>query len=826
MSVNPGRKWLAVIVAILWLTQLAEPAVAVTVRSGDHARFSRLVFEFNPASGWRLEPTEDGYHLTIGPVDGALDLSGVFRLISHKRLRSISPVSGDGGQWKLELAPSHHAEAVELRPGKLVIDIKPGRAAELAGVVSRPAKAPSEPASIVPVSGIAAQLPEPVVQSAILVPPAQRLDRSETQPDPFGSGHTLRATPEAVHKPVLAARPVPGPSRTAHLEMPLPLVLNMQNTLAFELGRAMSYGIIEPAKTPSSDDTPDVGAQADARWPQQSPRVSARKPEAGPSPGDGVLAGSRVGTSSFLPGLPNLRVHNAFDHGSAGVAGDTQKSGDDRSCVDPSVLDLSGAIPEGSHEQVLPDLRSGLVGEFDTADRGKLDALLRYYLATGFGAEAQMLISAFEGTFGSQSAILGELAELIETGTAREDGVLSTQFGCPGQGDIWSILARGEIPNDQTVAMGRIEAMFSDLPAPLRRRVGPWLGERFLHEGLLDEAEMIARVIARAPGPDGRSATLLRARLKLVKGQDRQARKLLEALVGTNTRTDADTLLLLLETYRNEPSNIPENLIFDLGALAFEFRGSEDGKRLLRGYMTALSKRDRQLLAFEILKHELDVGSVSLVDARDIAHGVFRSFDPARLEDVGFVRGFYEYGAFLAKTPDGNDARMHVADALLVTGLPEEAIRVLSSPSLGKSQAARLLLARANLDAGRPDRTLDILSGRDSLQADILRKRAFSALGEYDHALGVASSRPELGDIPDLAWRAGRFDVVSGTGKGARRSAARYALGRSGGEEDSAFTRHLAAPDELSLSGLNGLLEDSRLSRKSIDRLLMEAETP
>lgn len=108
---------------------LAAPVLAqtstVTVKSGDHSAFTRLVLTFPTPVDWTLGRTGGGYGLRIAKPGLRYDLASVYRVITKERLRSIwvDPASGD---LLLGVDCPCHAVPFELGSTTLVIDIKDG----------------------------------------------------------------------------------------------------------------------------------------------------------------------------------------------------------------------------------------------------------------------------------------------------------------------------------------------------------------------------------------------------------------------------------------------------------------------------------------------------------------------------------------------------------------------------------------------------------------------------------------------------------------------------------------------------------------------------
>lgn len=111
---------------------VATPGLAANIRSGEHADFSRLVIQFEDAVDWELGRTETGYLLRSAGLKTPMDLSGVYRLIPRTRIARVQHEQ-DLMEFKVVLACDCHADAFELREGRVVIDIKDGPAPLSAG---------------------------------------------------------------------------------------------------------------------------------------------------------------------------------------------------------------------------------------------------------------------------------------------------------------------------------------------------------------------------------------------------------------------------------------------------------------------------------------------------------------------------------------------------------------------------------------------------------------------------------------------------------------------------------------------------------------------
>jgi hypothetical protein len=116
-------RWVA---TILLLIAVALPAAAqtVTLRSGEHATFSRLVLDIMPGTEWRLGRMAEGYALDLG-TGVAYDLTGAFDRIPRDRVAGLAAPDGTG-RLVLQVGCECHATAFLFRSDKLVIDVVDG----------------------------------------------------------------------------------------------------------------------------------------------------------------------------------------------------------------------------------------------------------------------------------------------------------------------------------------------------------------------------------------------------------------------------------------------------------------------------------------------------------------------------------------------------------------------------------------------------------------------------------------------------------------------------------------------------------------------------
>jgi hypothetical protein len=114
---------------ILFLSASFAQAETVTVISGEHPTFSRLVLTIPQQSEWQLGRTPTGYELHIPLADLRYDVSKVFELIPRDRLKGIY-TDPQTGNLHLTMQCICHAIPFSLDAQTIVIDLKDGPAPE------------------------------------------------------------------------------------------------------------------------------------------------------------------------------------------------------------------------------------------------------------------------------------------------------------------------------------------------------------------------------------------------------------------------------------------------------------------------------------------------------------------------------------------------------------------------------------------------------------------------------------------------------------------------------------------------------------------------
>jgi hypothetical protein len=591
-------------------------------------------------------------------------------------------------------------------------------------------------------------------------------------------------------------------------------VLQAQQELLEKMGQAMTQGAIEPAGAEVLRAARALNSGADLR-------LSGALERQGPELTDQLNIAARS-------------VYDRFSRPSVGGSGVTPPG---LICLPDSAFDLAAWAGEVSDFSAVSALRADLIGEFDRANSAILENLIKFYIVNGLGTEALALMSIYPDVLADE-AMLAELAELVETGKVSNSEILAGQAQCNGAPALWAILARDEIPLGEVPDGALLNRVFAELPAGLRHRIGPGLATRLLNAGFQREALDISALIARAPGEDSAAYQLLQARFDLAAGRALAAEETVLALVNQNRENAPAALTLLLEHLLANALPISDELLADAAALAFELRYSPQGAALRRQEILAWAQAQNQSQAFEILTHEMALGTISPVAANEIADAIFRSYDPTPDNLTEFVQSFFRYREFLGPDPAMDPARRRVAEGLLRANLPEAALEIMAPMRSRATAQDQELIAKIYLALARPETALRMLDGLTSASTNRVRRAALFALGEADEALKLAGPDIETPEVLDLAWQAGRWDVAARTPLAGRRQAARFALERDGAARQAdvftaksaplpvEFPKRIAPPEVLSLSAINTMIEDSRSSREIIEQLLKEHPSP
>ncbi len=333
---------------LLWPVSLfADP---VTIRSGEHDTFSRLVIAIGEGTDWKVEQTETGYELELtGRADG-FDMSEVFDRIPRDRIADLSQPASN--RLALAVNCTCFADAFLWRPGQLVLDIADGE--DPNSPIERP----------VARSDDAQTTPDAPTEMAVVLP---NLFTDPQQSDPI----------DAPLSPDLAG----AATRDEDIQ-------RTETALIEGLARAASQGFLDAAVSePVNLEEPMEIEDAPTEMAQDTPAI-------------------------VMPQQPGVGITSAMDRDLA-VLRDALNSNLGPQCLPADLFEISDWASEDAFHTQVAALAEDLAGEFGREPLAAQNQLARLYLHFGFGAEARVVLSA-DSTQSQTRQVLVQLAGLID----------------------------------------------------------------------------------------------------------------------------------------------------------------------------------------------------------------------------------------------------------------------------------------------------------------------------------------------------------------------------------------------------------------------------
>ena len=522
----------------------AAQAQRVTVRGGEHADFTRLVFPLPQGQGWELRQDGRSAVLRINDPQPEFDLSHAFDLIPRTRLAELH--TRDDG-LELALGCDCIVTATQHLPPFVVIDIlsPPPQASGSATPAMRPPPRPGD---------TAAPAPEPVPQLA-----------ARTAGHRLAQLMTGRASPTQTSILPSLHGLAPPPAPPVALAAEEAADLGAAAEIAHAIAQAVDHGLLDG----------DAAIAAPASPPKTAPPDAAH------------WQGSHIALSDAIAIARGDPAHSP--QRPAAMA-----------CPDARLLNPARWEELlGDHDplQDIPHLPATLYSELDAISPETVTRTALHWLSLGFGAEARQILSLAPET-SAETAFLRAISYLIDLEPLPEDGSDALFDTCPGGSDLWAVLAMDPQATSARTEFRALPSAIAALPRPLRLHLGPHVIRRLLALGEHAQAHAIRDMLERIAGETSPALRVALAALDLPRADAGERRALEDAL-----RKDASVegVLFLLQQRAEIGAMLEPGLIADAEMHLIAHRGTATGQALARLLALGLARSDSFAEAFALL---------------------------------------------------------------------------------------------------------------------------------------------------------------------------------------------------------------------------------
>lgn len=781
-------------VALLALTwgNIAQ-AETVTIRSGEHADFTRLVLYLPRPLDWDLETKENKSTLTIRGNNITFDLGAAFDKISRQRVASLAP------------APSENALEIELNcdcvvtsflheNSMLVIDIGDNSNSEFPEVAEQPQTA-------APLFGEADSDPMRAISES-----SNNLEArySARQPYSFGQvGHVTTSRAREFYLGFGVALDATSPTAETQATMDeerlarLKRVKDAELRLIEQIGRAATQGLLSVQQT-------QIGSTLSA---ENTGEVQ---------PSEEVVEIAQATQSENPMANVNLIAESSIDRSLLQTVDAMPQTRNGDACLSNEELAIETWGTTADFGAQLGQYRANLFGEFDQPNTGVALELAKLYLFFGFGAEARETLNMVD-IAPRQKMLYLSLARIMEQKFDPIPGPLRGQLDCDTAAAFWSALASPEIPQSAEINIAALLRTLNTIPIHLRTHLGPILSERLTLAGEPGAAASVLRVLNRGMERPNSQIHMAEATLEMSEGNLEAASVSLDAVVTANTELSPDALVNLIETLLTRGEAVPPKIADLAGAFAQERRDEPIGQDLRRVHILALADAARFVDAMQELERFKSDKSLS-------GYRELRSKTVQILAEKADDLTFLEFALYQShETPDqiDPDTANFVANRLINLGFSSPASNFILAPTEGAAgRDRRILRARLALAERRPRRAEAELLGLEGPKVDKLRAQAQSMTGNHGRAQQFYASLDQAVSENSEAWLAEDWDHLATTENEIVAAAAQLMIEKKTINAGIASEALPEAPAKGVLAQNRDLLGASLAARETINALL------
>ncbi len=812
------------LIALVWLLT-ALPLAAqqvVSVKSGEHDGFSRLVLRIDPEVEWALVETPG--RATLRFMDQSLSFSTarVFDRIGTDRIAGLSEARSEtGSELVVELPCACEVQSYAFNDNYIVLDVYDGP--------------PLGPDEMPEVTGMAQWQPDAL---------------PFIQPTNAPSRFTAFVMAQAPMQPQILPDPPPTTAPPATIQLEIPTM----NDVVIEVENQMSTGGDDiAAETPVEEGVVEemeafagaaVSSMNEGLEAHDDPEMRARIEEAQTQLLAQLTRAADQGLVDFVPApvevaevvpapepvpdpvlepalvdpalLQQLSARTAYANGTEDALTEIVNGFAMPQCLDDAEFSMEDWGGDHGFSAQLASLRSKVLGEFDAPDTKTTEEIVQLYLRYGFGAEARLMLNE-TGVELDNAMLFYDMASLLEGEPERASGPVLKGAGCGGAHEMW-YLATGA-GDYHVLEPLTITDAFSAYPIEVRSLIGPPLAQAFIHRGQVEAGHVVLEIVRRAESGVTPAQRMAEAQVLEAQNDLRGAARIYRELALGNGEAAPQALIAYARTMLNSGEALPETLLVDLESAAFFNRETEsaDALRLweirvraeVAGATVALAQIEENLAERPHIEAELKAIVIEI-------------FEGASAEDSGdypYAQMVLQYADLLEQGPAGDAARLKIAKEMASIGLPETALDVLA-PNLTRAQApTRHVEAAAYVQLFEPEKALAVLAEDTSLAAYKIRLNAYLQMEDFpavaemlneDHAKEVS--------LNDVALRAGDWEKIQDAG--AVGTLATYVQGAELGEA----LPPMMAEESPTLKAARALLADNAQSMQVLEDVLAEGE--
>jgi hypothetical protein len=679
--------------------------------------------QFPQDNKWTVSRFEKGYIFQTDAQEIEFDVTNVFNLIPKTRILKLE--ADADGILKIYTNSNFHADAFELRAGRVVIDIKDG--------IPQP-ESEFEHTSIIKLAPRENEMLHPKKQTSE-IHLNQGTNFARLSDETLGSGF-----PDM--QPSTQNSSIALSERLDSLIKEEDIFAGLEELLVTEISHAASRGLLEV-------NVPTI----------KTGTVTPKEPQSD-------LSAEQYTPEEDIDHLQHVHVQNPV----APLLERLQLNQNGIACIDNSELDISQWGPPLSEGLAFSSLRTAAVGEFDQPDSLGVENLAKYYLFLTFGSEAKTVLNEFRVST-HDVKFLNLIADIMESGFSTDFEVIEDQLECTGAAGFWSAMAHEHLPKGLNYEVDSIGAYFSSLPPHIRQHLGPTLSERYLEEGDVSTAKVIQSSILRIADPADDTLKLLNAEILLSDSNVLPAIKQIETIASADGPLAPRALIREIHVRAEEGLDIDPDLVEVSSILAREHRGTVlEGPLKHASILAKIHSGSSHVAVQDALSKQPQILSEQEMNSLLVAAAqktVTASSDVVFVQTARSVANAGKLGVLPI------DLKVAISERLINLGIYETASHYLSGLEY-ESDLSKIYTAKLEISRGNDLRALSYLSDNklhaaNELRAEILFRQgqthsaadAFKLAGDSTRSLGAelisedwnalqSSSQSSLSSIANL----------------------------------------------------------------------------